>query len=146
MDQDAPCDVSEDERHPKGVAMDTKEIPRREWPGFFEGFSRRHQGWLATLRVLDDRLGAQTEARELPLEGIVADDDKISIHLGERPDRHIAHPVARPERVWIEVEEGGAEYAVEVESDSGTRTILEFRAIALPETVDGIAGSPEPQS
>jgi hypothetical protein len=122
--------------------MNTKEIPRQEWTGFFEEFSRRHEGWLSTLRVLNDSFGAQTEARELALEGIVADENEISIHLGERPDRHVAHPVARPEKVWIELEDNGAERAVAVESDTGTRTILEFRATALPEALDGIPGVP----
>lgn len=119
--------------------MMTRLVPRREWPGFFEQFSRRHEGWLATLRVLNDKIGAQVEARELPLEGIVADGDEISFHLGERPEQHIAHPVENAARVWIETEEDGEERAIEVESDTGTRTILEFRATATPELVDEIA-------
>jgi hypothetical protein len=117
--------------------MTTRLVPRKEWASFFEQFSRRHEGWLATLRVLDEKFGAQTEARELPLEGIVADGDRISIHLGERPQMHVSHPVADPDCVWVE-EEDGAERALEVESITGTRTILEFRVAASPEMVDGL--------
>jgi hypothetical protein len=114
------------------METDTRRIPRSEWKAFFEGFSRRHTGWLATLRILNPRLGAQVQARELPLEGIEADRESISIHMGERPERHIAHPVEEPVQAWVEVETNGAERALEIESATGTKTILEFPRDAAP--------------
>jgi len=53
--------------------MSTREIPREEWPEFLESFSRVHEGWLSTVEVLDDQIGSQVEARDLPLQGIAAD-------------------------------------------------------------------------
>jgi hypothetical protein len=42
-------------------------IPLDEWAGYLDGFSRQHEGWLARVEVLGAEVGAQVEARELPL-------------------------------------------------------------------------------
>ena len=125
--------------------MKNRQVPHAEWPRFFEGFTRRHQGWLTTVRVVDERLGAQVEARDLPLEGIVVDAEvrgPISILLGSPSRTNIEHPVQRPEEVWVEMTEQGAEAALEIVSAGGARTILEFRGAVLPEMADGLAGEP----
>jgi hypothetical protein len=129
--------------------MRTTEIPAREWTAFFDAFSRRHQGWLAKLSVLDPKLGAQVEAAELPLQGVVADPRGlgIAISLGERPD-DMEHAVRHPRRVWVELagERDEGEQALEIESADGTRAILEFRGAVLPEMVNGLGPSwPGPQ-
>jgi len=120
--------------------MRNRQIPRAEWYKFFQEFSRRHEDWLATVRVMNQRIGAQVEARQLPLEGIVADPEatSISIHLGRSPEKHVEHPVEKPVQVWLELEEDGAERALEIESATGTKTILEFRSALTPEMVDGL--------
>ncbi len=124
--------------------MKTTEVPARDWTAFFDSFSRRHEGWLVKLSVLDPKLGAQVEAIELPLRGIVADPHGrgIAILLGPRPD-DLEHSVRHPQRVWIELagDRDEAEAALEIESADGTRAILEFRCVALPETVDGLAAT-----
>lgn len=126
----------------KGGEMENRLVPRADWIRFFEEFSRRHQGWLATVRVVDSRIGSQVEARDLPLEGIVVDPEgrgTISIWLGSGPGANVEHPVEQPAQVWVEVTEQGAEAALEIESAGGRKTILEFRAAVLPEAVDGLA-------
>jgi hypothetical protein len=124
--------------------MKTTEIPASDWTAFFDSFSRIHQGWLVRLSVLDFRLGAQVEAVELPLQGIVADSHGrgIAIQLGVRPD-DLEHSVRQPRRVWVESagDRDEAEASIEIESADGTRVILEFRCVALAETVDGLASS-----
>lgn len=125
--------------------MRNRQVPHAEWLPFFEAFTRRHQGWLATVRVIDPKLGAQVEARDLPLEGIVVDAGSkgpISILLGKGTQSNIEHPVDRPEQVWVEMTEEGAEAALEIESAGGIKTILEFRGAVLPEMVDGLAREP----
>jgi Family of unknown function (DUF5335) len=129
----------------KESTMRNRQVPRAEWVPFFDGFTRRHQGWLATVRVVDGRLGAQVEAKDLPLEGIVVDPGakgSISILLGSGPKANIEHAVERPEQVWVEMTPEGAEAALEILSGGGRKTILEFRAAVLPEMVDGLAGEP----
>jgi len=129
-------------RSRRETPMQNRQVPHAEWLRFFEGFTRRHRGWLATVRVIDPRLGAQIEARDLPLEGIVVDPQArgpISFLLGGEHGANVEHPVDRPEQVWVEVTEEGAEAALEVVSGGGRRTILEFRGAVLPEAVDGLA-------
>jgi hypothetical protein len=115
------------------VAMKDRLVPRVEWPRFFQEFSRRHEGWLVTVRVLHPKLGAQVEARDLPLGGIVASDAEgpISVLMGGSAASNIEHEVAMPRQVWIEASDEGAEEALGVESEDGTKTIVEFRAPAL---------------
>jgi Family of unknown function (DUF5335) len=123
----------------------TRQVPRAEWEPFFNEFTRRHEGWLATVRVIDHRIGSQVEARDLPLEGIVVGrraGGSLSILLGKRPDANVEHPVDRPEQVWVEITDRGAEAALEIISADGRRTILEFRTALAPEEVDGLVREP----
>ena len=123
--------------------MPTQEIPRDEWSAFFDSFSRQHEGWLATVEVFGDDLGAQVEARELRLEGITADlkgsnEDAISIMVGETPDDHVTHTITAPSHVRLEQTQEGANEALQIESASGATTLLRFRSAVLPEMVDGV--------
>lgn len=122
--------------------MKTTAVVPYEWTVFFDGFSRRHQGWLVKLTVLDPKLGAQTEGVELALQGVVADprSREITIQLGEQPD-DVEHSMRNVERVWVELGDDDSEAAIEIESADGTRAILEFRGAVLPEMVDGLAAS-----
>jgi len=122
--------------------MRNRLVPRSEWFGFFDEFSRRHAGWLVTVRVLDPSFGSQVEARDLPLEGIVPPAQTtgpISIHLGDSTTSNLEHEIEEPKQVWVELSEAGAEEALGVVAEDGTKTVVEFRAPSLPETVDGIA-------
>jgi uncharacterized protein DUF5335 len=110
--------------------MRTRLIPRAEWFPFFEGFTRRHPGSPATVWLLGPHIGAQVEARDLPLEGIVADPlaTKITISLGGRPGTNVEHPIPRPVAVWEEIGEDGSERALGINSADATTTLLEFSA------------------
>ncbi len=127
--------------------MRTRLIPRAEWFTFFEGFTRRHPRSLATLWVLGPRIGAQVEARDLALDGIVSDAlaTSISIQLGGAPGRNVEHPVAQPIGVWLELTDDGAEVALGINSADGTTTLLELaspvpaRAVELKSTSDALA-------
>ncbi len=121
--------------------MRNRLVPRSEWFRFFQEFSRRYEGWLVTVRVLHPSFGSQVEARELALEGIVSAADAagpISLHLGGA-DANVEHEIASPRQVWVELDGAGREDAIGVVSEDGTKTIVEFRVPALPETVDGLA-------
>ena len=121
----------------------TKEIPRQEWNTFFDAFSRQHEGWLATLEIFAPDIGAQEEARELPLEGvsIASGNDAaeaIAISLGRDPADHVTHTVTGPEHVWLEQTAEGANAALEIESANDTKTLLRFRSALPAEMVDGV--------
>ena len=121
----------------------TREIPREEWVKFFNGFGQQHEGWRVTLQVFDRDLGAQIKAENLPLRGISADlkdngDDVIVINVGETSSEHVNHVIQNPTHVQLKLDAHGAHEALEIETASGTTTLLQFRVAALPETVDGI--------
>jgi hypothetical protein len=111
--------------------MRTRLIPRAEWPTFFDTFTREHFGWPTTVWILGPRIGAQVEARELPLEGIVADPIAISIHLGGMPGKDVEHPIAGPVSVWLETEEDFLG-ALGINAADGTTTLVEFRSPVPP--------------
>ncbi|HET6892974.1 MAG TPA: DUF5335 family protein [Pyrinomonadaceae bacterium] len=122
--------------------MATQSIPREQWNNFFDSFSRQHEGWLATLEVFDNDIGAQEQAHELPLSGIslssAKDEDSIALMLGKEPGDHITHIIEEPEQVWIEKTADGVNAALEIESKDQTKTLLRFRSAMLPELVDGV--------
>jgi uncharacterized protein DUF5335 len=118
--------------------MTTREIPPESWKEFFDGFSRRHQGWLVDVEVLGT-LGAQYQAEQLPLQGISADhaNKDISISLALPTNKIVEHFVNNPAKVRVE-EEGGAEGAIQIESSDGVTTLVSFRSAVPPEMVDGL--------
>jgi hypothetical protein len=123
--------------------MSTQEIPRDQWKNFLDRFSRQHEGWLATLEILGADIGAQQEARDLPLEGISAsskDDESrtIAISLGKTPEDHVTHAITEPNRVWLEETPEGAAAALEIESADEVKTLLRFRSPMPAEMVDGV--------
>jgi hypothetical protein len=123
--------------------MSTQEIPRDEWTTFFDRFSRQHEGWLATLEVFAADIGAQQEARDLPLEGISATSrdsapETIAISLGKTSEEHVTHTITRPTRIWVEQTSEGANAALEIESADKIKTLLRFRSALPAEMVDGV--------
>ena len=123
--------------------MKTKTIPRSEWPRFFDSFSRKHEGWLATLEIFATDIGAQVEERELAFEGIVdewdeAHGNQIIIMMGAKPDDHITHTIDRPTDVSLEQTDEGADVALAITSEAGAMALLRFRSAMLPEMVDGV--------
>jgi hypothetical protein len=122
--------------------MSTQEIARDEWATFFDSFSHRHQGWLVTVEVFSSEIGAQVEARELPLQGITAElkrdgEDMISIIVGDTPQQHVTNTIAGPTRVILKRTDEGADEAIEIESAART-TLVRFRSAVPTEMVDGI--------
>ena len=129
------------------TAMGTKEISREQWPEFFERFTSRHAGWLVTVEVDDPDLGAQELARDVPLLEMSAETHGgsppvISITAGRSREGHVTHRIDAPTRVRLLQTPEGADEALETESAGGAKTLVRFRAAALPETVDGLI--PEP--
>ncbi len=123
--------------------MPTAEIEKRNWLAFFDGFSRQHEGWLVTLEVFDQAIGAQPEARDLTFEGISVSagndaPESIAINLGKEPEDHVTHAIANPARVWLQQSSAGANEALEIEAADGARTLLRISSPMLPEMVDGV--------
>ncbi|HEX7228404.1 MAG TPA: DUF5335 family protein [Candidatus Binatia bacterium] len=125
--------------------MKTREIPKNEWPKFFDNFSSKHKGWEVTLEILGAEFGAQVQERELALAGIVDEWDEIHgnrivIMLGEKPDDHITHTVSQPAQVSLEQTDGDATVALAIKSADGVMVLLRFLSPVLPEMLDSLVG------
>jgi hypothetical protein len=122
--------------------MRTQDIQVGDWVSFFDAFSRRHAGWLATVAILGSDGSVGLEARQLPLAGITVDvidaSRIVSIMLGGNDPQHLTRVIRAPTSVVLKQTEVGADEAVIIESADGTKTILRFRSALLPEMVDGV--------
>ncbi len=125
--------------------MPTQEIARDKWKTFLNTFSRQHEGWLSTLEVFGSDIGAQREARDLPLGGIGLTDDnaqEIAISLGATAADHVTHAISQPTRMWLEQTSQGANAALVIESADDVKTLLRFRSPMPAEMVDGVVLEP----
>ena len=123
--------------------MQTKQIPKSEWPAFLDQFSRQYEGWLVKLQILNPEFGAQVEETGLALEGLTDEWDEvrgntIMIMAGNVPDAHVTHYISQPTEVSLEQTDEGADAALAIKSADGTTALLSFRAVVLPETVDSL--------
>jgi hypothetical protein len=124
--------------------MQTKQVPKSEWAGFLDTFSREHEGWLVKLEIFGPEIGAQVAETGLSLEGVTNEWDEVSantivINAGCAPDDHIAHSISRPIEVSLQQTDEGADTALSIKSADGTTALLSFFATTLPERVDAVA-------
>src|SRR6185503_5025481 len=118
----------------------TRKIPRSDWRGELDSFSRQHEGWIVNVKVAGADGNVQTEARELPLQGVSADspaNNCVDIMIGERPRRHVTH-VVNPVDVTIDVTDEGVERALCIHGADGSTTTIEFRSPMRAADVDGM--------
>src|SRR5438105_3444747 len=118
--------------------MPTREIPRQEWPTFFDCFSNEHQDWPTTIEVVGVDVGAQFEAESEPLVGISVDlkgsaRGAIEVMVGDRPEENLTHTIPAPARVWVRDGGDTAEEALEIEAGDGSKTLLRFSAGNAPQ-------------
>jgi hypothetical protein len=121
----------------------TREVPREEWAGFFEGFSSGYRTWLVTVeRLTPDRCSLMKTAlrRLVRISAELAERGKstFSIFLARAPQKCKRLTISEPTRVWLTTNESGADEALEVESANGTALLLRICSPMLPEMVDGI--------
>ena len=121
--------------------MPVQEIPREQWSGFFDSFSRQHEGWLARVELLEASSGAQRGA--LSFEGISLnashhDAQSIVVSLATSPVEHVTHIIDHPKRVWVQQNDERAQASLEIESEDEARTLLRFHSPMLPELTDGL--------
>lgn len=119
--------------------MRTRQIDRSQWRDFLHEFSRQHDGWIASVEVMADELGAQREVENRPFHGVVYDpvpgDDRIEIMSGDAR-AHMTHTVQHPRRIWLEQTGDGADRALQIESDEGEKTLIRFRWTLSPDLLD----------
>lgn len=123
----------------------TTEILHDDWASELDQFSAVHRGWLVEVEWESPVMGAQPEIVDVPLISLSYDAQArgaIRLSAGRTPLDSVTHVIDGPRRVWIERTPEGADVALAIETGDGSREILRFRTVALPETVDGVAGWP----
>lgn len=123
--------------------MQTRQIPKSEWPAFLDSFSRQHEGWPVKLEIFGPEIGAQVAETGLSLMGVTDEWDEvagntITIAAGSAPVGHISHPISHPTDVSVEQTDEGADLALSIKAADGTTALLSFPATAPPETVDAV--------
>jgi hypothetical protein len=118
------------------------DIEPGEWISFLDGFSRQHEGWLATVEVATAG-GMLKEVVNRRLRGVSIDHadghQRAYVEMGDTSGEALTHMVESPTRIRFRRTQSGAHEGLEIESADGTRTIVRFRSAMLPETLDGIA-------
>ena len=114
--------------------MMTLEIPREQWPTFFDRTTRLHSDEPIRLEILRLDLGAQVAIDGLPLVGITAnlrgDDPWIEVAAGSAPDGHITHRIAYPLNVHVLRRLADDDDVLEIYSADHTTTLVHFDAPA----------------
>jgi uncharacterized protein DUF5335 len=119
----------------------TRNIPRNDWRGELDSFSRQHEGWIVNVTVAGADGGVQTEASDLPLQGISTDspvNNRVDIMIGEQASRHVTY-VVEPVDMAIDMTDEGAERGLSIRAKDGTTTTVEFRSPMRAADVDGLA-------
>lgn len=111
--------------------MTMQMIPGEKWVEFFDDFSRKHQGKLATLEVV--RAPAQTEliAQNLPLVGISADrkdgENIVTITLGDDQQNYVTRMIDDALRVAVNQVRAELSPSLRIDSMSEATTLLTLR-------------------
>jgi hypothetical protein len=118
--------------------MGTRDIPREQWVRFFDDFSKNHEGWIVTLKVIGADIGDQEEVSRLPLVGISADvkshENRVEIIVGGEPGADVTRFIESPKHVWVKESRIPGDESIEVESEDGIKTLLNFHRIRPEET------------
>lgn len=93
--------------------METRKLQKSEWLSYFDSISKKLQDQLTygEIRVLDPRIGAQTENVWAPLLGITYDhkDNLLEITVGD-----IDHMIFRPDEIFVQSENESLPRTIEV--------------------------------
>jgi len=109
--------------------MQTREIEKRNWAGFFDQVSRALRGKLIQIEVDSLELGAQTELDRLSLNGLSYDrKDDAFIIITEQ----IEHVIRSPQQIFA-TDGGEGMNSIEVRAADGSQQIVRFsEPLALP--------------
>jgi len=108
-----------------------QEVPRSEWPYFFAGLSRLHQGWPVSLHVLGarSRTGNNWKTQQFAEIGLATRNggkQPISIVLTD-PRKKFTRTIAAPVRVWF-LDKLGADAVIGIDAGRQSAVMLRFHS------------------
>jgi hypothetical protein len=111
------------------MSIETQELSADSWAKYFDSIAPSLQGLLATIEVMSDELGDQTDAERLPLQTIGYDhkDDVLEVAVGGRGTRYpvvLRHFIYGPQTIAVEDAGPPTPSAILVTDASGVRTLI----------------------
>jgi hypothetical protein len=120
--------------------MDVRPLAQDSWAAELDSFSRRHEGWLVTIKKRGPDGSVAAEAHDLPLLGVSPtshESNDIAVTVGNA-DNHLTHDVRDAIALRLELTADRAERALVIEAKDGSTTSIEFRSPLRVEEVDGL--------
>ena len=113
--------------------MATDQIPRAEWLGFFDDFTKKHVGKKATAQLYGQGVsGSNDEANALSFVGVTyeekgSDADAVRIMLGDSVADHLTHAIPSPAQVWLRPGSDAGGEMLEIHGGDGQTLILKLK-------------------
>jgi hypothetical protein len=111
----------------------TKQIPRREWKAYFEGFTRQYvddqSPEAVTIEVVSPTLGDQLAAEGARLLGFTYDPKSNAFEVLVEGIDHLAY---EPTEIWAIEDEDGFVSEIEVVEAGGTKDLFHVRRDGPP--------------
>lgn len=113
------------------MAHTTREIPKSEWRGYFDNFSRDHDDLLAAVEVDGVAVGAQIEAERSMLGGITYDDGDgiLVLELSSSGGESLERIIYDPQTIYVSSSDD-ARMVFDVEDAGGNQTLLRLEPAA----------------
>jgi hypothetical protein len=103
------------------------QVPREQWPRFFDEFARDNEGRLVQLESFGGPLGEEPIGRSLPLLSINYDPrgkgDVVLISTGKKEVEY-EHAIDSPQEIWVEQDQEGRGKALEIIGTNGDHTVV----------------------
>ena len=119
-------------------------IPNKQWPDYVNRFSNDHQGWCATVELLDHINGPQKLAEDLPLVGLSFDSKgsracSVEITVGDRPEASIHHVIDSPRSIY-EFDRDTGDVDLQIEPSDGPKVLVHLHDAAPSRSMREIRG------
>jgi hypothetical protein len=123
--------------------MNSRHIPRAQWPAFLDQFSRTHRAWLATIDSGASAADPQPAVAH-PLRSVtpfVYNDLVVHIDIRFQDDDRSRDPlrITAPGTVRVDETTQGIAQTLEIIDSHGVSTRLRFRAAPTADMLDGVA-------
>jgi phage repressor protein C with HTH and peptisase S24 domain len=107
----------------------TRDLDAEVWPRYFDSLTQSSEGLLASIELMSEELGDQSDVERMPLQAISYDprDDVLEVAVGGRGARYpivLRHFISNPKTISVEENGEPDPAAIEVTDPSGVRTLI----------------------
>jgi hypothetical protein len=107
----------------------TEQLDSGRWADYFDSLAQQTEGMLATIELMSEQLGDQTDVERLPVQAISYDpkDDVLAVAVGGRGTRYpvvLRHFISSPKSISVQELPGPQPRAILVTDATGARTLI----------------------